>query len=97
MDEQRAEQLARIGCIVCRLYRGVHSPAHIHHLQGLKYRAMGKKASDMHSIGLCPSHHQYGTKDEPSVHSHPAEFERRFGTQEELLEATNKMIEAARW
>ena len=81
----------------CKVCRAVFQPVHMHHLQGLKYRAMGKKADDMHTIGLCPAHHQYGTKDEPSVHRHPAEFERRFGTQDELLEATNKMIEAGRW
>ena len=92
--EDRFRALSRIGCIVCLIYYGARSEPHIHHLTGLKYRATGKKADDTHTIPLCPCHHQHGNIHHPSVHGQPAEFESRFGTQEELLSATNKMIEA---
>lgn len=91
--KERFDALARIGCIVCRVYMQTWSEPHIHHLQGIKYRAMGKKADDKFSIPLCPAHHQHGR---PSVHGNPKEFADTFGTQEELLEMTNKMIEAAK-
>ena len=88
----RADDLVKLGCIVCRVYYHTYSPPCIHHLLGIKYRAMGKKAADKDSIPLCPHHHQYGTKEHPAVHSHPELFEERFGTQEELLEMTNKLL-----
>lgn len=91
--EDRFNALQRIGCCVCRIYYQTHSECHIHHLLGLKYRSMGRKASDYDTIGLCPTHHQHGSAQHPSVHGQPAEFKRRFGSQEELLELTNKMIE----
>lgn len=55
---------------------------------------MGKKADDENTIGLCPGHHQYGNKDNPSVHGQPKLFAEKFGTQEELLEMQNALIEA---
>ena len=93
--KERFDAIARIGCVVCRIYKGVHTEPHIHHLTGLKYRSMGKKADDANSVGLCVWHHQGGS-DEPSIHGTPAAFEEQFGTQEWLLDAQNKMIEAAR-
>ena len=92
--KERFDALQRIGCVVCRIYYQTHSEAHIHHLLGLKYRAMGKKASDRDTIGLCPTHHMHGSDAHPSAHGQPAEFKSRFGSQEFLLDATNKMIEA---
>lgn len=91
--EARFQALHRIGCVVCRIYYQTWSEPHVHHLLGLKYRALGKKADDIHTIPLCPIHHQHGTKTHPSAHGQPAEFERRFGDQEFLLDATNQMIE----
>lgn len=93
---QRFTAISRIGCTVCRIFYQVRSECHIHHAVGLKYRGMGMKARDEHTFGLCPTHHQYGNAHHPSVHGQPKEFEARYGTQEELLEATNKMIEASR-
>lgn len=89
---QRYQAITDIGCLVCRLFYGVYTRPAIHHLVGLKYRSLGKKSKDEHSIGLCPCHHQYGSIDHPAIHSHPAEFEKRFGTQEELLNITNELI-----
>lgn len=94
--QERFTAMSRIGCIVCRVFHNTRSDAHIHHLSGLKYRGMGMKARDDHTIPLCPTHHQYGTKAIPSVHLQPKIFAERYGTQEELLEMTNKMLEAAR-
>jgi hypothetical protein len=91
--EARFNALQRIGCVVCRIYYQTYSEPHIHHLLGLKYRATGKKADDVHTIGLCPTHHMHGNAQHPSAHGQPWEFKSRFGSQEFLLDAINKMIE----
>ena len=85
-------KIAELGCIVCREFYGVFSPALIHHLIGLEFRSIGKKASDDDTIGLCHNHHVNGTKEHPAIHSHPEEFERRFGTQGYLLKLTNDLL-----
>ena len=91
--KERFNRLAEIGCIVCReFYDGIYSAPAVHHLVGLEFRCSGKKAKWENTIGLCGRHHQYGTKEHPAIHSHPEEFERRFGTQEELLDITNGLI-----
>ena len=92
----RFDALHSIGCIVCRIYLQAWSEPHIHHLLGLEYRAMGRRANDRDTIPLCPTHHMYGDAQNPSAHGHPAEFKSQFGSQEYLLGATNKMIENAR-
>ena len=77
------DKVAEIGCIVC-LNQGKKSPATIHHLTGIKYRSTGKKASDEHVIPLCPMHHQHGGYG-VALHAGVKEWERRYGTQEDLL------------
>ena len=89
----RYADMGKIGCVVCRVFYLVYSEPHMHHLSGIKYRAMGKKADDAHTIPLCPRHHQHGTKEHPSAHSHPKLFAEKYGTQEELLEMTNALLE----
>lgn len=92
----RFDALSRIGCVVCRVFHGVHTQPQIHHLLGTKYRAIGKKADDAHTIPLCVWHHTGGHPDIDSAHGQPKAFAQLYGTQEELLEMTNKMIEAAK-
>ena len=85
----RKEKVAELGCIVCRLLFDVKTPANVHHLTGLKYRSTGKKASDEHIIPLCYHHHQ-GTF---GIHTlGTKEWERHFGTQEDLLEIVNDYL-----
>lgn len=91
--DARFNALQRIGCIVCRIYLQTWNDCHIHHLQGMKYRSMGRKAHDLDTIGLCPTHHQHGIAQAPSIHGQPESFELAFGTQEFLLDSVNQMIE----
>lgn len=93
----RCDALVRMGCIVCRLYYTRYTMPTIHHLGGIKYRAMGKKALDENTIPLCPKHHQYGSNEHPSVHGQPRLFVERYGTQEHLLEQTNRMLGLGTW
>lgn len=85
----RFDTIANLGCIVCRLQHGVVTQASIHHLTGIKYRGMGKKADDINTIALCYNHHQ-GEFGIHRIGMRP--WEAMFGTQEYLLEITNNMI-----
>lgn len=89
---ERFDAIFELGCIACRIAQLGITPCAVHHLVGLNFRCSGKKAKWEYTIGLCPKHHQYGTKEHPAIHSHPERFEELFGTQEELLKITNELI-----
>ena len=90
---QRFEALERFGCLVCWIEHGCHTPAEIHHLKGHRWSGMGKRASDAHTIPLCPVHHRHGGSGEVGYHQSPAEFEERYGTQGELLDIVNEWLD----
>ena len=81
-------KVAALGCVVCRNEGLGDSPAHAHHIN---CHAMARKASDFETIPLCHPHHQAadGTatfQGHIAVHRSLEEFERRYGTERELLE-----------
>lgn len=83
-------RVAALGCIVCRNEGLGESPAAAHHINA---HAMGRKASHFETIPLCPPHHQYadGTAryaGHIAVHVSLVEFERRYGTERDLLAQT---------
>ena len=81
--------ISDLGCIVCLNEHGIKSDPDIHHL--LKN---GKKIDDLHTIPLCPTHHRFGVNNDQAVSRHPwrVEFERRYGTEIELLANTKNLI-----
>lgn len=88
-ERAHLDKVARIGCIVCiRLGYG-ESPAEIHHPR--KGAGMGQRASHYDAIPLCPSHHRTGGYG-VAIHAGQKEWERKFGTELELLEWTREMI-----
>jgi hypothetical protein len=72
------------------LFHGVTTEACIHHLKGLKYASLGKKATDEHTIPLCYHHHQ-GIHGIHTIGMRA--WEQSYGTQEELLRYTNDLLE----
>jgi hypothetical protein len=90
--EQRFEALVRLGCIVCHIAGLGRTDPCIHHLLGIKYRATGKKAHWRHTIPLCPTHHDGKSRIHPSAHGNPLLFKQMYGTQEDLLNATNDLL-----
>jgi len=81
---ERFEALSELGCAICG------QPPQIHHLIGTKWRGMGQKADDRHTIPLCMKHH---TGSHGIHHMGMRKWEYRFGTQEELLLETDYKIE----
>ena len=85
----RFEAIAATGCVVCRLQHGINTEPHIHHALGIKYRAMGKKADDSKTYGLCHFHHQ----GQMGIHTMGLKaWEQVFYDQEFLLEYTEQLI-----
>lgn len=88
-DPKHLARVAQLECIVCKnqelkqLFR-----TEVHHLIGM---GLGKKASDLFTIPLCSFHHRLGNKGE-AIHSGKQSFEKKFGTQQNLLEQTKKDI-----
>lgn len=75
-------RVASLGCIVCLLHHGTSSPASIHHIDGRT-----KPGAHYHVLPLCFLHHQGGADcDEyTSRHPHKKRFERRYGTEIDLM------------
>ncbi len=82
-------KVAELGCIVCHEFYQVYSPAEVHHLDGKT-----KPLAHLKTIGLCYRHHREGVNNDMYVSRHPFlnEFEKRYGTQESLLEKTHELL-----
>tara|TARA_R100000963_G_C4601317_1_gene74921 strand:+ start:12 stop:305 length:294 start_codon:yes stop_codon:yes gene_type:complete len=79
--------VAEMGCIICHRMGFPDTPAEIHHIHN-KFM-LGKKSDYLHTVPLCPHHHR--TSDE-SYHYSPKAFTEKWGTQEDLLQATKDML-----
>ena len=89
---ERFEQLREIGCIVCHLKGHGWSPAQIHHITGCKTQEDHKK-----TIPLCYCHHMADQQNAPrpeyvSRHPNKYRFEAEYGSETELLAATNALL-----
>lgn len=89
-DEKRhMSKVAELGCIVCRREGYGISPAELHHPRA--NAGMGQRASNFDVIPLCPAHHRIGGHG-IAIHAGQKTFEARYGTEAELLEATNALL-----
>jgi hypothetical protein len=86
------DAVAALGCIVCANMNMGHTPAQIHHPWGRK------GDNERKVIPLCYSHHQSGvnTVMYVSVHPHKKEWERRYGTEKELLAQFESLLDSRR-
>lgn len=99
-QQARFDALREIGCICCWNYLGIKRNPEIHHIVDKGYR----KHSGGHdaTLPLCAWHHrgEYGDATihavqtyGPSLALNKREFIRVFGTERQLLETVNAMIE----
>jgi len=88
-EKERMAVISACPCIVCFLHYGIEKPAEVHHLVDT-----GRRRGHKYTIPLCVPHHREGfnNKEVVSVHPYKAEFNRRYGTDDYLLEETNKII-----
>ena len=79
-------RVAALGCCVCWREWQVMSPAAIHHTDGKT-----KPGAHFKVLPLCAQHHQHGGYG-VALHAGRAEWERRFGTQTELLQWVDERL-----
>lgn len=84
-EREWMNKIGNFGCIVCYNNGIGDTPVSIHHIDGRT-----KKGAHYLTIPLCGLHHQgeYGI----GIHSGRAEWERRYGTQMELLSQCYKLL-----
>lgn len=83
------DAIVQIGCIVCSVTGRGYAPAEVHHLL-----SGGRRKGHLFTIPLCWSHHRSGRNDEHIVSrdQNQRRFERRYGTEEYLLEQTRERV-----
>ena len=82
-DRERWGKLRQLGCILCG------KPPEIHHLTGA---GMGLRSEHVQTIPLCFYHHRTGNHGF-AIHAGEKTWEKRYGSQKELLEITNQLLE----
>lgn len=99
----RFDAIWAIGCIACRKFGYPERRCQVHH-QNLDEHAGQLQLGDSHTVGLCEWHHQGITTDGycadeitiklgPSMKHQPIEFREKFGSDEQLLQYQNELIE----
>ena len=99
---QRFSKLQSIGCVACLVNGAGQQPCDIHHIVDRGYRS--HSGGDASTIGLCPWHHR-GVKNDgmtttlmvewfgPSLALSKRRFVQRFGSERELLDIVNALID----
>ena len=87
------DDICRLGCCVCVRLGWGPTPAEPHHLL-----SGTKRIEHLSTIPLCPTHHRSELNNPHVVsrHHHKREFERRYGTELELLEWSKGQVEILR-
>lgn len=77
------------GCICCRMDGHGYVPACVHHmLRG------GHRIGHLFTLPLCPGHHQAGTGAPGLIARHPnkAQFEKKYGSEFDLLHGLQLLL-----
>ena len=86
-EKERLAQIGSMPCYAC-FQDGREVDAEVHHIR--KHTGMGLRPPHSDTIPLCYSHHRTG---KISVHLGKKEFEKKYGTQQEILKIINREIE----
>lgn len=95
--KRRFMRLQRVGCIACRKEGRPGVASDIHHIL-----SGGRRVGHEHTIPLCPWHHRgisnHGARNAenlmgPSLARSKRAFVERYGTEEELLQEVNGMVD----
>jgi hypothetical protein len=85
-EREHMGAVAGLCCIVCRNLGYGDSPAEVHHVRYLA--GGGQRSGNLDTIPLCPQHHRLGGYG-VAIHAGREEWERRYGTEAELLAQTH--------
>ena len=85
-DKKRFDQLKQLGCVACARFGKISEPV-IHHIR--KHTGLSLRPDHQDTIPLCPEHHNMGNE---SIHHNKKLFEKKFGTEKQLLILTNIKI-----
>lgn len=92
-DPKHLEKVRNLPCLVCKEGQQ-QQRTEAHHLIGY---GIGQKPSDLFTIPLCNKHHNGNFREDRignAIHATVlSKWEKTFGTQEDLLKITNKMLE----
>ena len=93
-EKSHWDKICAFGCIACHLDGIKNTYVSIHHCDGRTKPGAHKKV-----LALCNGHHQSGNKHPnpdgepyPSIHPWKKRFETKYGTQQELIELTNRLV-----
>ena len=90
VERERLKTIGEMPCYAC-FQEGKEVSSEVHHIR--KHTGMGLRPSHFDTIPLCSGHHR---TNKISVHLGKKEFERRYGTEQEILEKVNREIERCR-
>lgn len=84
------DAICQLGCIICRLFHNVFSPAEPHHML-----SGGRRRGHLFTIPLCFLHHRSGRNDAQVVSrdQNQQRFEKRYGTEDSLLAKTRELVQ----
>lgn len=88
-EKQHMDKVARLGCIICRKEGNPLVAAELHHIREMT--GMGRRASHLEVIPLCPRHHRIGKE---SFHYSSRNFSKKWGSQRDLLNETLQLLES---
>lgn len=89
-EKEHMGRVAELGCIVCKKFHGVYSPALIHHITTMR-SGFGSRSKHTEVLPLCFNHHDAKIKG-VSIHEGVKVWEEKYGTQKELLKEVNDLI-----
>ena len=87
IERERLKIISEMPCYACFI-DGKEVSSEVHHIR--KHTGMGLRPSHFDTIPLCSGCHR---TNKISVHLGKREFERRYGTEQEILEKVNREIE----
>lgn len=95
-EQEFMDKIGALGCIVCREFERVYSPASIHHMDGRI-----KTGCHFHVLPLCGSHHQIPDVQKPKrwISRHgdgKKQFENNYWTEQELYHKCLMILQNAR-
>jgi len=85
-EKKWLSEISQLNCIVCKNMGLGESPADIHHIDGSR-----KENAHLKTIPICPPHHRTGGYG-IALHAGRAEWEKRYGTQQQLLKQVQEII-----